>query len=176
MAAVAISDEAAGTARRQLAGRLLRITEIPSIRTNQEIIVGGYQQAGPDRPERAKHRRRQHLVPVVQMVDRTGRIVCGDPVRKRGAGTGVVKPAQRRRGSVATHYVLAADRDRLGTKLRERRITTIARQHGNWYLPLTQKTHRRDRDSCRAATLLRIVIDHDNAIEHHTEVMLVQLE
>ncbi len=77
-------------------------------------------------------------MPVVQMVDRAGRVVCGNPVRERGAGTGVVKPAQRRRGSVATHYVLAAERDRLGAKLRERGATAIARQHGNWYLALAQ--------------------------------------
>jgi hypothetical protein len=72
--------------------------------------------------------------------------------------------------------MLAAKRNYLGTKLHERRAATIARQHGNWYSPLTQKTYRCERDSCRAATLLRIVIDHDNAIEHHTVVMLVQLE
>jgi hypothetical protein len=135
--------------------------------------MGGYQQAGRDRPERAKHRRRQNLVPVVQMVDRPGRIVCGDPVRERGAGTGVVKPTQRRRGAVAAHYMLAAERDRFGSKLHERCATAITRQHGNGYSPLTQKAYRRDRDSCCAAALLRIVVDYDNAIEHHTTVVLV---
>jgi hypothetical protein len=72
--------------------------------------------------------------------------------------------------------MLAADRNRLGTKLHERRATTIARQHGNWYSPLTQKTHRRKRDSCRAAALLRIVVDYDNSIEHHTAVVLMLSE
>src|SRR5260221_8604752 len=127
MGAVAISGEAAGAAGGKWAGRLLRITEIPAIRTDQEIIMGGYQQAGCDRPECAKHRRRQNLVPVVQMVDRPGRIVCGDPVRERGAGTGVVKPTQRRRGAVAAHYMLAAERDRFGSKLHERCATAITR-------------------------------------------------
>jgi hypothetical protein len=69
--------------------------------------------------------------------------------------------------------MLAAKRNRLGTKLHECRATTIARQHGNWYFPLTQKTYRRERDSCRAAALLRIVVDYDNPIEHHAAFVLV---
>src|ERR1700720_4464322 len=138
MAAVEIGNGAGAAAGVQSEGRLLRITEIPAIRTDQKIIVRGYKQAGRNRPECAKHRGRQHLMPVVQMVDRAGRVVCSNPVRERGAGTGVVKPAQCRCGSVATHYVLAAERDRLGTTLHERCVTTIARQHGNWYSPVTQ--------------------------------------
>jgi hypothetical protein len=72
--------------------------------------------------------------------------------------------------------MLAAERDRFGSKLRERSVTTIARQHGNWYSPLTQKTYRRERHSRCAAALLRIVVDYDNAIEHHAAVELVLSE
>src|ERR1700720_1190675 len=110
------------------------------------------------------------------MVDRAGRVVCGDPIRERGAGAGVVKPAQRRRGSVAAHYMLAAKRNGVGAKLLKRRAADIARQHGNRYLALTQKTYRRERHSRCAAALLRIVVDYNNAIEHHAAVVLVRSE
>jgi hypothetical protein len=69
--------------------------------------------------------------------------------------------------------MLAAKRNRLGTKLHESRATTIARQHGNWYSPLTQKTYRRERNGRRSAALLGIVVDNDNAFEHHAAVVLV---
>ncbi len=83
-----------------------REVEVAAVRAGQEVIVGADHKALCHPAQRDEDGRRQELVPVVQMVNRAGRIVLGDPLADHAGGAATVKAAHE--GGPSTFQKVAA--------------------------------------------------------------------
>ena len=165
VALVAVRKQAPRRDWRQVADRAPAKVEEATVGTAQEEVVRRDDEAVGDLPQRGEARRREHLVPVVKVVDGAGRVVRGDPLAEPRPDLPVVQAARCRPRTAAGEQMAPAQGHHLvGFACRDGGRATASQHRHRDAQPL-QLPDRGDRDGGRPAAALKVVTYHHGPVD-----------